>query len=297
MFIFEPGAPQSQGWAGLLRWAMADAEEQVAQHYAHGALEAAILDALAKAGRDPGRLSPDDLAPVDEFHIGGRRATEEFAAALGFPPGDHLLDIGCGLGGASRYFAGVRGCRVSGIDLTDEFVRTAAALATRVRLDAMVAYRQCSALDLPFPAETFDGAYMLHVGMNIADKARLFVEARRVLRPGSRFGVYDVMRDHSGDLAYPMPWAATAATSFVEPAAAYRMLLKQAGFEIVSERNRRDFALTTFAEMRARAAQGRTPPLGLHIVMGSSAPQKVANMMAGIERGLIAPVEMIARAV
>ena len=276
---------------------MADLEQDVAGDYTHGSLERAVLAALTAAGKNVDDLNPRDLAPVDEFHIGGRRATEEFAAALGFPPGAHLLDIGCGLGGASRYFAGVQGCRVSGIDLADEFVRTAAALATRVRLDAMVAYRQGSALDLPFPAETFDGAYMLHVGMNIADKARLFVEARRVLKPGARFGVYDVMRDQSGDLAFPMPWAATAATSFVEPAAAYRMLLKQAGFDIVSERNRRDFALATFAELRAHAAQGRTSSLGLHIVMGPSAPQKVANMMAGVERGLIAPVEMIARAV
>jgi ubiquinone/menaquinone biosynthesis C-methylase UbiE len=272
-------------------------EHDIARDYTQKGLEPTILAALLALGKDVDNLRPEDLAPVDEFHIGGRRATEEFAAALGFPPGDHLLDIGCGLGGASRYFAGVRGCRVSGIDLTDEFVRTAAALATGVRLDAMVAYRQGNALDLPFPAETFDGAYMLHVGMNIADKGRLFVEARRVLKPGARFGVYDVMRDHSGDLAFPMPWAATAATSFVEPAAAYRMLLKQAGFEIVSERNRRDFALATFAEMRARAAQGRTSPLGLHIVMGPSAAQKVANMTACVERGLIAPVEMIARAV
>jgi ubiquinone/menaquinone biosynthesis C-methylase UbiE len=272
-------------------------EQDIARDYAQKDLEPTILGALRTLGKDIDKLVPEDLSPVDEFHIGGRRATEEFAATLSFPPGAHLLDIGCGLGGASRHFAGVRGCRVSGIDLTDEFVHTAAALAKRVHLDAMVSYRHGSALELPFPAGTFDGAYMLHVGMNIADKAGLFAEARRVLKPGARFGVYDVMRDHSGDLAFPMPWAATAATSFVEPAVAYRALLEAAGFEIVSERNRRDFAVATFAQMRARASQAGPPALGLHIVMGPSAPQKVANMIACVERGLIAPVEIVARAV
>ena len=276
---------------------MADLEQDVARDYTHGSLERAVLAALTAAGKNVDDLNPRDLTPVDEFHIGGRRATEEFAAALGFPPGAHLLDIGCGIGGASRYFAGVRDCRVSGIDLTEEFVRTAEALAHRVRLDDRVSYRQGSALDLPFPAGTFDGAYMLHVGMNIADKVPLFAEIRRVLKPRSTFGVYDVMRDRDGDLAFPMPWAATAATSFVEPAAAYRGALRAAGFEIVSERNRRDFALATFAEVRARASLAGPPALGLHIVMGPSAPQKVANMIACVERGLIAPVEIVARAV
>jgi MPBQ/MSBQ methyltransferase len=133
--------------------------------------------------------------------------------------------------------------------------------------------------------------------MNIRDKARSFAEARRVLKPGARFGVYDVMRDQSGDLAFPMPWASSAATSFVEPAAAYRSALHAAGFEIVSERDRRALALETFKQMRARASRGGPPPLGLHIVTGPTAPQKVANMIAGVERGLIVPVEIIARAI
>ena len=84
----------------------------------------------------------------------------------------HLLDIGCGIGGPSRFFAEERGCRVTGIDLTDDYVRTATALAARVGLGGQVSYRQASALALPFEAARFDGAYMIHVGMNIEDKPR-----------------------------------------------------------------------------------------------------------------------------
>ncbi|HVM80980.1 MAG TPA: methyltransferase domain-containing protein [Stellaceae bacterium] len=271
-------------------------EQRVALHYSQGSLEATILAALKSAGKDPGRLVPADLSPVDEFHIGGREATVEFATQMEVRPGMHLLDIGSGLGGASRYFAHERGCRVTGIDLTEDYVRAAAALAKRVGLAERVDYRSGSALALPFAPASFDGAYMLHVGMNIADKAALVAQVRRVLKPGSVFGIYDVMREGEGALSFPVPWAATAETSFVETAAAYRRHLEGAGFEMVKMRSRRDFAKEFFHQMRARAAaSGGPPPLGLHLLMGAETPQKVANMIDNLERGLIAPTEIVAR--
>jgi ubiquinone/menaquinone biosynthesis C-methylase UbiE len=271
-------------------------EQSVANHYTHGSLESAIWQALAASGKDLDRLAPSDLTPVDEFHIGGRQATADLAAQLELPPDAHLLDIGSGLGGASRYFAHERGCRVTGIDLTEEFVRVAEALSGRVGLSGRVSYRQASALDLPFSSGSFDGAYMLHVGMNIEAKSALFAEIRRVLRPGAAFGVYDVMRASEGELSFPVPWAASADTSFLETVA-YHRLLEAAGFAIRKERNRRAFAIEFFAEMRARAAQsGGPPPLGLHILMGETAPQKIANMIDNLQRGLIAPVELTCRA-
>lgn len=281
---------------------MADStERQVAEHYAHdGALERAIMEALAAAGADPDRLAPADLAPVDEFHIGGRQATMDLAAQLDLRPGMHLLDIGSGLGGASRYFAQDHGCRVTGIDLTEEFVRVAEALARRTGLADRVSYRCGSALALPFAPASFDGAYMLHVGMNIADKASLFAEVRRVLRPGGAFAIYDVVREEAADagaLRFPVPWASAAGTSFLETAAGYRRLLEGAGFEVRAERSRRDFAIAFFRRQRSGAAQrGGPPPLGVHIVMGATAPQKIANMVDALERGLIAPTEIIGRA-
>lgn len=273
-------------------------EKSVAQHYTHGALEAAILEGLRKAGLNPDALSPADLAPVDEFHIGGRQATAELAAQMEIKRGDELLDIGSGLGGASRYFAQEYGCRVTGIDLTREYVATAQALARRVGMDGRVSYRQGSALALPFEPATFDGAYMIHVGMNIENKAGLFAGIRRVLKPGAVFGIFDIMREKDGELMFPVPWAANAVTSFVESPAAYLRMLEQAGFAIVKHRSRRQFAIEFFAQMRARTAQAGGPPaLGYHILMGASAQPKLANTVENIERGLIAPVEIIARAV
>ena len=149
---------------------------------------------------------------------------------------------------------------------------------------------------MPFADNHFDGAYMLHVGMNIEDKEKLAAEVARVLRPGSAFGIYDVMRTGSGDLTYPVPWAATADLSAVAEPDRYKKALERAGFAITTERNRRDFALAFFADLRAKtAAAGGPPPLGLHVLMGKTTPEKVQNMIDNISKGRFAPVELIAR--
>jgi SAM-dependent methyltransferase len=149
---------------------------------------------------------------------------------------------------------------------------------------------------MPFESEAFDGGYMMHVGMNIADKTGLFREVHRVLRPGAVFGVYDVMRFKDGALSFPVPWAETAATSAVAPPAAYRRALEDAGFAIEGERNRRDYALAFFEEMTARAkAAGGPPPLGIHVLMGPSTAGKIGNVVENIASGRVAPVEIIAR--
>lgn len=273
-----------------------EAEQQVARHYGRSGIEQAFLDALRAAGKDPDHLSPADLSGADEFHLGGPAATATLAADLGLGPDLNLLDIGCGVGGPARHLAAAPGCRVTGIDLTAEFVEAAEGLTRRCGLSGRVSFRQGSALAMPFPDGGFDAATLLHVGMNIADKAALFAEVRRVLKPGARFGVYDVMRVGEGDLPYPMPWAAAPETSFVATPETYRRLLQEAGFTVEAEHDRSALALRLTREARERTAARGPSPLGPQLLMGPTAPQRVANVMAAVERGLIAPVEMVARA-
>ena len=266
----------------------------VEQHYTRGALASAILELLAGSGKDLDRLTSDDLAAIDEFHIGGRQATIDFAAQLKFAPGSHLLDLGCGLGGPSRYFALEGGCRVTGIDVTEEYVKVATMLSQKIGLAGRTSYHKSSALALPFGPASFDGSYMLHVGMNVRDKGAVFAEVCRVLKPGSGFGIYDVVRRRDADLAYPLPWAASTESSFVETLPTYRRLLDAAGFTVEAERSRLEFAVDFFGQMRARSAAGQG--LGLHLLMGQDAATKIANMVAGLSRGLIEPVEIVCRA-
>ena len=268
----------------------------VERHYTHGRLIGAITQGLATLGRTPQSVTVEDLGPVDEFHIGGRQATEQLMKQLDLARDLHVLDVGSGLGGAARFVAGRYGCRVTGVDLTAEYTETARTLSEWTGLGDRLRFHHGSALATPFGDAEFDRAYMLHVGMNVPDKQALFGEVARVLKAGGTFGIYDVMKTGAAAVTFPVPWAATPDISAVASPEAYKAALRASQFEILAEHNRRDFAIEFFRALRARMGQtGGPPPLGLHLVMGPDAATKIANMIANIEAGSIAPVELIAR--
>jgi cyclopropane fatty-acyl-phospholipid synthase-like methyltransferase len=269
-------------------------KDSVAAHYTDGQLLDRILSGVQAIGKTAATVTVDELAPVDEFHIGGRQASEEFISQLELSADDHTLDIGCGIGGTSRFVASRFGCRVTGIDLTPEFVATGQSLCEWVGLSGQIELHQGDATAMSFADESFDAAFMLHVGMNIPDKAGLFAEVYRLIKPGALFGVYDVMQTSDEALTYPVPWSSVPGTSALATQAQYMEALEQAGFDIVRMRDRREFAAAFFEETGRRMEQaGGTPPLGVHIAMGESAPVKISNMVENIAAGRVSPVEII----
>lgn len=270
-------------------------KHSVAAHYTHGQLLDRIVSGVEAIGKTAATVTVDELAPVDEFHIGGRQASEDFISQLQLSANDHTLDVGCGIGGTSRFVASRFGCRVTGIDLTPEFVSTGQTLCDWVGLSGQVELHQGDATAMPFTDANFDAAYMLHVGMNIANKAGLFAEVYRLLKPAALFGVYDVMQTSDEPLSYPVPWSSVPGTSALATREQYIMALEQAGFKIIKIRDRREFAAEFFAETRKRMEQaGGSASLGVHIVMGESAPVKISNMVENIAAGRISPVEIVA---
>ena len=272
-------------------------DEATTDHYTHGNLLNAILDALANAGKSPKEVDIHDLAPVDEFHIGGREATRHLVEKLDISRTMHVLDIGCGLGGAARFVSETYGSMVSGIDLTEEFVETGNLLNEWVNLEDRINLIHGSALHLPFQDGSFSAIYMIHVGMNVEDKGHLFKEAYRVLTPGGRFGIYDIMAlEENGaagnELTFPVPWAASSETSFLVSSDGYKKHLLDAGFEGVDLERRNDFAKAFFNNLRSNATP--RPPLGLHTLIGADMKRRFDHMIEAIFSDKVAPVEMIA---
>ena len=193
---------------------LGDDETAVTDHYTIDGLEKRILDALQASGVNLDALSPVDLAPIDEFHIGGRAATQYVIGMMELPRGATVLDVGSGLGGVARYLAAECGCRATGIDLTAEYVRVGKMLTERTGLSDKVDLHIGSALDLPWAEATFDAAVTFHVAMNIADRPRLYAEVARVIRPGGMFAIYDVMKGTKEGMLFPLPWARTGRPVF-----------------------------------------------------------------------------------
>lgn len=268
----------------------------VEAHYALGDLAQRILEALRRAGLDPDHLKPDDLAPVDEFHVRGREATEELAELAGLVAGQRVLDVGSGLGGTARHLADRYGVEVTGVDLTTEYCRVGNMLSERTGLRDHVELVTADALELPFADGGFDVVWTEHAAMNIEDKPRLYSELRRVLRPDGRLAIYDILQGPGGEVHFPVPWARRPEISFLVSPAELRVLLERCSFNLLAWQDTTAPAVSWF-RARARALQAdRTPALGFHLLLGSDAKEIFANQARNLEEGRINLVQIVAEA-
>lgn len=202
----------------------------VEAHYSANEIEARILAALRAAGLNPEqRLSPVELGALDHFHTGGFRASLALRDLAQVRAADRVLDIGAGLAGPARMLAALPGSKVDCIDLSDDYCVAASLLNRLTGLDDRVSVHKGSALDIPFPDDSFDVVWMQNVGMNIADKRRLYAEIYRVLKPDGRFAFQEIVAGDTPTTHFPLPWAANPAEQFLLSLDETRELLLHAG--------------------------------------------------------------------
>ncbi len=268
----------------------------VADHYTSGTLLARLNASLADDGADPAHPTMEALAPYDQFHGRGIDATEEVAGILKAAATDRLLDIGSGIGGPARYMAQRFGCRVTGIDLTGEFVEVARHLTRLLGLESKVDFELGDALTMPFADSSFDGAYSMNVSMNIADKAALYREIRRVLKPKGWLMLSELAKGPGAPLEYPTPWAATMSASFLSTPDETLKGLEAAGFEIVQFRDTAEEVKAWGAKSKAMVERGeKMPHRAVQLIHGDKALPAMRNSSRGVAEGRIVPVEILCR--
>lgn len=273
-----------------------DEETRVTAHYGREHLAHALLEGLRASGKDLASLTTLDLAPGDQFHTRGRDATLELARLAGLAAGTRVLDVGGGIGGPARTLASEFGCQVTVLDLTEAFCQAGQELTERVRLGDRVTFRHGSALDMPFAPASFDTVWTQHSSMNIDDKERLYGEIRRVLRPGARLAIHEIMAGPAGveDLHFPVPWASLPAISFLRPAEGVRALVRSLGFEEQVWVDTTAASLTWFRERVAAArAAAAPPPVGLHLLLGAEAGRMLENVTRNLEEDRLAIIQAV----
>lgn len=264
---------------------------EIDAQYATGLSQQSIERALIAAGKDPDRLTPADLGALEDFHTMGRIATGQLAELARITSRDRVLDAGTGIGGTARFLSAQYGCQVTAIDLTVEYCETAAWLNNITGLDGKIDVRQGDVTDLPFADAAFDVVTSQHVQMNVADKARLYAEARRVLVTGGRLAIWDVTAGAPGRIGYPLPWADQPDRSHLVSAARLRAALEAAGFAIDHWADLTDQAVTLM-----QAVLSRPPaPLGLHAFVPDFAA-KAANLIRGLASGHLRVIQAVALA-
>jgi ubiquinone/menaquinone biosynthesis C-methylase UbiE len=267
---------------------------EVETHYAgSGNLAEQLARAFRSAGKQLERLRTIDLAPVDEFHIRGRKATLELAERMQIDESSRVLDIGSGLGGPARTLAETYGCHVTGIDLTASFCEAATAISEWVGLADKVTFQQGDATDLPFDDRSCDAAMSIHAGMNIPAKDAVYAHAKRVLRPGGVFAVYDVLQGEGGAVLFPVPWARDPSISHLATPAEMVELLTAAGFDIQDEIDSTEESLRWFEEMTARMAESAPPPVTFKTFLGEDFPVMARNQVRNLADKRIRTVSYI----
>jgi len=273
---------------------MADVLDGVRDHYRATGLTERLKTVLATLGPEDQPLMSQQLSALDQFHTRGLPATAELAKLTGINADTFVLDVGSGVGGPARYLAETYGCRVTGVDLSEPFVDAARYLTERTGQTGQVSFQTGSALDLPFNDGHFDVALLQHVSMNIADRAQLYREIRRVLKPGGKFATFDVVLN-SGDPHYPVPWARTPETSFLLTAAATREAIEHAGFRALTLKDDTEAAKNWVTQLRA---SDPPPQPNLGVVMGPDFAQLATNLGRNLMEGrlsiLMAVFEAIA---
>jgi len=268
-------------------------DRSVGEHYGRGDLAERILEALSAAGKDPDDLTAEDLAPVDQFHIRGREATVELAHGAGITSGMRALDVGGGLGGPARTLASEFSCTVEVLDLTEEYCRVGEMLTARTGLGDLVSFRHGNALEMPYPDASFDVVWMQHSSMNIADKERLYEEIYRVLRPGGRLALHEIMAGPTSPVRFPVPYAREPSISHLHPPETALSLIATTGFIESSWVDETAAATEWFKQRLSVTAREGPPPLGLHLLLGPDFGEMFRNQVLNLSENRIAVVQAV----
>jgi len=162
--------------------------EAVARHYDY---ITPFYEIIASRSLHFGYWPPGETG--GSFGEAQQRFTEVMIKLLGSQKGHHVLDVGCGLGEPATRLAQSTGCRVEGITISPRQAAQAERWASLHEMSGQTTFHCGDAVALPFAAGSFDAAWALESLFHMPDQARVLREVARVLHPGGRLLVADIV--------------------------------------------------------------------------------------------------------
>ncbi|MFZ0389665.1 MAG: class I SAM-dependent methyltransferase [Calditrichia bacterium] len=272
---------------------MKDLYRQLNSHYSQRHLVQNIISAVKKREAVSGPVTAGDLAAMDEFHIQGRKATQNLLQNLEILPGSKIAELGCGIGGTCRLLAAEYRSSVFGVDITDEYCRAADYLSRKLMLSDKIHISRAGISQLPWKSGRFDLAVLQHVIMNIPDKVAMAGEIRRILKSGGKLALFEVFSGKKDGPVFPVPWAESDALNFLVSAEEMRKNLLESGFKILHWLDYSKTGLSWVQKMLAKSRNHLPPVLGLHLLMGSNTREKMQNVIINLEQERICLIQAV----
>lgn len=263
---------------------MNNLNKNIENHYLKEGLYQDIINRLQEQNIDLDNVKRSDIAGADEFHVRGATVSKELANSIDLS-GLNVLDVGCGLGGPCRMLADEYNCQATGIDLSNEYIRTANQLSELVHLNNKTTFIQGNATELPFENNSFDVVWTQHVQMNIPNKEKFYSEINRVLKPGGHFLFYNILKKGNGEVNYPMPWANNSSLCFLFKEDEMDNYLKEFGLTKVQSTNQTKAGIDFFNTLVNRLKEFGPPKIGLNVLMGETTKPKLMNLLAHLKNG------------
>ena len=196
-----------------------------------------------------------------------------------------ILDIGCGIGGPARTLAADFGCRVFGLDITEEYIRAAQVLTDMLHLSSKVSFQTGDALNLKFENKTFDVVWHQSAFMNIEHKFKLLSEIYRVLRSNCIFVFEAQMKGSKEEFRFPVLWADSPEVSFMMTSQDFRQLVEDVGFIEKIWKDITGKHIVKPQALKTSSHEASHPFLNIFNLVQSDLPRKRINTIEGLKDG------------
>ncbi|WP_286240743.1 class I SAM-dependent methyltransferase [Neptuniibacter halophilus] len=269
---------------------------QISQHYQQQLQREQILSRVQQTYPQGPNLY--QLAPVDQLHIGGIKASEKLLQRIEQLRPRRILDIGSGTGGLMRLLQSKLDTALVGVDISHELNRLNRDLTALCPEQTSPRLITADAHHLPFADQQFDLILFQHSLLNMPDSRQVLSESRRLLLSDGQLLLHEVLAgDQPEKMRYPVPWARDAAHSHLLSEPRLRKLLQESGFELYQfdDWSAEALAWRQRQSEKEKSQQVQAAPLSPALILGSDFSRMGANVMANLSSGAARVVEVLAQ--